>query len=345
MACTEWHWHRLQNKIAKKCLHEWISSAVLHVYIMYAAYCIKSLEQVASKCSLHSDTFARWKWIQMSCGVFAQRPCCVCQTTLENSIPSSHQPGGLQHSVSLKRYSRFMPQGLGEHLLHFRTTEPPLLCCEHSGDDWRLPGAGPWLWLSLVNNGRELLRGTTSLCSLQPVEAASWSGMEWNRNDHAVVNKWAFGGCEQSYFTKGTQRTLWTENEATVIMHLLHNVLIVASLHQHLRVYFANTLICSQYLPVRYSLFPVKMDQLANSIQMYKDLPLWRPWNSFCFNFEERLISKEDVNKNIWMPPNLFPPIRAVLISYDWPWILSESVMYSAVPQPTRSTLLLFIRM
>lgn len=45
---------------------------------------------------------------------------CMSSWFLENTIPSSHQPGGLLHSDSLKRYGRFMPQGLGEHSLHFR---------------------------------------------------------------------------------------------------------------------------------------------------------------------------------------------------------------------------------
>lgn len=45
-----------ENKIAKKCLHYRIDSAMLYVDIMYAAYCIKSLEQVTSKCNASSVT-------------------------------------------------------------------------------------------------------------------------------------------------------------------------------------------------------------------------------------------------------------------------------------------------
>lgn len=50
-----------ENRIAEKCLHFRIGAAVLLVHIMYAVYCLKSLEQVGVECNMCLNIFARLK--------------------------------------------------------------------------------------------------------------------------------------------------------------------------------------------------------------------------------------------------------------------------------------------
>lgn len=198
---------------------------------MYAAYCMKSLEQVRSKCNMHSNTFARLKWIQMQWRVGSKVLCwylvaCVCtfqsfrcayvklvSGKLHPLQPPARRPVTLR--VSLKRYSRFMPQGLGEHSLHFRTinlqlfpvTVLPML---EGSLETVVPGFECGY---LLKHWQTLARGwTRSSKRLQQVEGRQ-NKTKRNKRVCDELGLWCVPAelDRKRDFSKGTQTILWNQ--------------------------------------------------------------------------------------------------------------------------------------
>ena len=151
--------------------------------------------------------FARWKWIQMQCGVLVQRPLCWYLVACVSAPPkvfslthmSSRSLGKLLPlqppawrpvtlRVSLKRYSRFTPPGLGEHSLHFRTINIQFVPVS------ALPIALGRSCQALPS--KTLAKHRRGGC----VERGTKEGNETNKEINTFAINKAFGGrCEQSF--------------------------------------------------------------------------------------------------------------------------------------------------